>query len=168
MLENANLLIEAWSIYSNDRKYIPIDSEIEELTLSELTKLIKIKSPIIRIIYNNNARSTVNVSSFLGLEVENQYPKNLHVREYVLKELIETIAREKHSKEIYPGHASEKEIRNKSNDAKFALYIILGEEKLQKICNSINEDTTENDIEEIIRSLNLSEYKTEELESKGK
>lgn len=46
MLENANLLIEAWSIYSNDRKYIPIDSEIEELTLSELTKLIKMKYKI--------------------------------------------------------------------------------------------------------------------------
>lgn len=167
MLEYANLLIEIMD-WSKRRKYIPIDSKIEEKDINEIIMSSGIKEGHINIVYNDNERSSISpyTNQFIneykldyeGREFyETDYDNRRIIWKYVLYGLISNLKGYKFEVK----YAKEKKIDMDSKicelEAKSALtlYNILGKIAFEDINRKVTAKTTVDEIYQIIDNIKI-------------
>ena len=85
MLEYANLLLEITDYQNEVVKYIPIDSETENMTIGEVIDSLKIEEPLTEIVYNDNNKSHIlDFINFVPINGTNDNQKVWRVAIYKL------------------------------------------------------------------------------------
>lgn len=156
MLEFTNILIKVIDGSTPDRKfkYIPVNSEIEKMSLLEIIRTCGLDRANIDLVYNDNSKSRVTASPID--HVDPVYVKNeiicKNIRMYVITKLLDTIKYMKMFSEVdIITESRKKELRKMLNNAEYSLYLIYGEEEKNRICKKITRDTSKADLFNIVK-----------------
>ena len=149
MLEFANILIKVINTSDREFKYVPVNSETEKMSLSELISSCGMEEVYLDLVYNDNSKSRVTRAPAHLAKLKGGMSRK-NVRVYVLVKLLDAIRYIK----LYSGEITDEkrkeEMIKMANNAEYSLYLTYGEEEKNRICREITKNTSNADLINII------------------
>lgn len=135
MLEYANLLLKIADYQKAEFKYIPVNSETENMTIGEVIDSLKIEKPLTEIVYNDNNKS--HILDFINFVPINGTNDNQKVWRVAIDKLMAAILDQRAKVGMTRGELEKNSVKY-ANNAKLTLYNVFGEEITNTICEKLN------------------------------